>query len=148
MAYKLIGKNFTPPDVRAKITGKAKYAEDFKADGMVYIKMLLSPMPNANVISMDASEALDMDGVIDILTADDVPAPPPPADPMLTNNPKYAGQPILAIAAVDEATAAEALEKIKITVLKIVDSIAKSLGVELRILVLIAFLVGYILGRL
>jgi hypothetical protein len=40
------------------------------------------------------------------------------------------------------------LEKIKITVLKIVDSIAKSLGVELRILVLIAFLVGYILGRL
>ena len=115
MAYKLIGKNFTPPDVRAKITGKAKYAEDFKADGMVYIKMLLSPMPNANVISMDASEALDMDGVIDILTADDVPAPPPPADPMLTNNPKYAGQPILAIAAVDEATAAEALEKIKIT---------------------------------
>jgi hypothetical protein len=40
------------------------------------------------------------------------------------------------------------LEKIKITVLKIVDSIAKRLGVELRILVLIAFLVGYILGRL
>ena len=40
------------------------------------------------------------------------------------------------------------LEKIKITVLKIVDSIAKSLGVELRILVLIAFLVGYILGRI
>jgi|TARA_B110000914_G_scaffold49788_1_gene42576 hypothetical protein len=40
------------------------------------------------------------------------------------------------------------LEKIKITVLKIVDSIAKSLGVELRVLVLIAFLVGYILGRL
>ena len=40
------------------------------------------------------------------------------------------------------------LEKIKITVLKIIDSIAKSLGVELRVLVLIAFLVGYILGRL
>ena len=38
MAYKLIGKNFTPPDVRAKITGKAKYAEDFKADGMVMSK--------------------------------------------------------------------------------------------------------------
>tara|TARA_R110002096_G_scaffold426421_1_gene636194 strand:+ start:86871 stop:89273 length:2403 start_codon:yes stop_codon:yes gene_type:complete len=115
MAYKLIGKNFTPPDVRAKITGKAKYAEDFKADGMVYVKMLLSPMPNANVTSMDASQALAMDGVIDILTADDVPTPPPPADPMLTNTPKYVGQPILAIAAVDEATAAEALEKIKIT---------------------------------
>ena len=40
------------------------------------------------------------------------------------------------------------LEKIKIAMLKIVDSIAKSLGVELRVLVLIAFLVGYILGRI
>ncbi|MDA9036592.1 hypothetical protein N9H73_06070 [Flavobacteriaceae bacterium] len=40
------------------------------------------------------------------------------------------------------------LEKIKATVLKAVDSVAKSLGVELRVFVLIAFLVGYILGRL
>lgn len=115
MDYKLIGKNFTPPDVRAKITGKAKYTEDFKADGMVYVKMLLSPMPNANVTNMDATKALAMDGVLGLLTADDIPAPPPPGDPALTNSPKYVGQPILAIAAVDEATAAEALEKIKIT---------------------------------
>jgi len=35
MAYKLIGKDFTPPDVQAKVTGSAKYAEDFKAEGMV-----------------------------------------------------------------------------------------------------------------
>ena len=114
MAYKLIGKDFTPPDVRAKITGKAKYAEDFTADGMVYIKMLLSPMPNANVTSMDPSEALAMDGVVGILTADDVPTVPAPGDPVLTNSPKYVGQPILAIAAINEQTAADALEKIKI----------------------------------
>lgn len=114
MAYNIIGKNFTPPDVRAKITGKAKYAEDFTADGMVYIKMLLSPMPNANVTNIDASEALAMEGVIDILTADDIPPPPPPANPMLTNNPKYVGQPILAIAAETESIAADALEKIKL----------------------------------
>ena len=41
--------------------------------------------------------------------------PPPPANPMLTNSPKYVGQPILAIAAINESIAAEALEKIKIT---------------------------------
>lgn len=114
MAYNIIGKNFTPPDVRAKITGKAKYAEDFTADGMVYVKMLLSPMPNANVTNIDASEALAMDGVIDILTAEDVPPPPPPGNPMLTNNPKYVGQPILAIAAETESIAADALDKIKL----------------------------------
>lgn len=114
MAYNIIGKDFTPPDVRAKVAGSAKYAEDFKVDGMVYIKMLLSPMPHGRVINIDASEALAMDGVIDILTADDVPAPPPPGKPMLTNHPKYVGEPILAIAAVDEATAAEALERVNI----------------------------------
>ena len=38
-------------------------------------------------------------------------------------------------------------EKIKNFVLNTVDSIAKSLGVEMRVLVLISFLVGYLLGR-
>ena len=28
----LIGKDFTPPDVAAKVTGRARYAEDFRAD--------------------------------------------------------------------------------------------------------------------
>ena len=39
------------------------------------------------------------------------------------------------------------LEKIKAAILNAVDSIARSLGVELRVLVLIAFIVGYILGK-
>ena len=39
------------------------------------------------------------------------------------------------------------LEKIKEWVLDRVDSIAKSLGVEMRVLVLIAFSVGYLIGR-
>ena len=39
-------------------------------------------------------------------------------------------------------------EKIKEVVLNAMDSVAKSLGVEMRVLVLISFLVGYILGRL
>ena len=38
-------------------------------------------------------------------------------------------------------------EKIKTAILNAVDSIAKSLGVEMRVLVLIAFLVGYLIGR-
>ncbi len=43
MAYDLLGKNFVPPDVHGKVTGKAKYAEDFRAEGMVFCKLLLSP---------------------------------------------------------------------------------------------------------
>ena len=35
-----IGTNYTPPDLVAKVTGRAKYAEDFRADGMLFCKLL------------------------------------------------------------------------------------------------------------
>jgi CO/xanthine dehydrogenase Mo-binding subunit len=125
--YKLIGKNYTTPDLYAKVTGQAKYAEDFRADGMLFCKLLLSPMPHARVKRIHADEALAMPGVKAILTANDLPAP---ADTLtdngtvikaskwgergLTNEPVYQGEPILAVAAVDELTAAEAIEKMEI----------------------------------
>jgi xanthine dehydrogenase molybdenum-binding subunit len=114
MAYRLIGKDFLPPDVVAKVTGEAKYAEDFRADGMLFCKLLTSPMPHAQVKKIDAAEALKLPGVVAILTADEVPQFPPPADPILSNEPLYVGAPILAVAAVDELTAAEAIEKIRL----------------------------------
>ena len=46
---KLVGQNYTPPDLIAKVTGRAKYAEDYRADGMLFTKLLLSPMPHARV---------------------------------------------------------------------------------------------------
>ena len=46
--YKLLGKNYTTPDLVAKVTGQAKYAEDFRAEGMVFAKLLLSPMPHSS----------------------------------------------------------------------------------------------------
>lgn len=112
--YKLIGKNFTPPDIQAKVTGKAKYSEDFRVEGMVFCRLLLSPMPHARVKNIDASEALKMEGVIGILTADDLPATEKPNKPILTNEPHYVGEPILALAAINETLAQDALEKIKL----------------------------------
>ena len=47
--YKYIGQNYTTPDIVAKVTGKAKYAEDYRAEGMLFAKLLLSPMPHARV---------------------------------------------------------------------------------------------------
>ena len=40
MAEKIIGTDIAPQDLVAKITGRAKYAEDFRADGMVFAKLL------------------------------------------------------------------------------------------------------------
>jgi xanthine dehydrogenase molybdenum-binding subunit len=124
---KLVGENYTTPDIVAKVTGKAKYAEDFKVEGMLFAKLLCSPMPHARVKSVDASAALAMPGVKAILRAEELPAPAdivtdlgatikanPKGERALTDEPVYFGEPILAIAAVDELTATEAIEKIQI----------------------------------
>ena len=115
MAYNLIGKDFTPMDVEAKVTGRAKYAEDFRAENMVFCKTLTSSIPHARIKSIDTSEALKMQGVLGILTADDVPQFPPPALPILAKDEVfYIGDPILAVAAESEEIAANAIEAIKI----------------------------------
>ena len=113
MPGKLVGRSYIPPDHVAKVTGRAKYAEDYRADGMLFTKLLLSPMPHARVRSIDTSAATAMPGVRAILTADDLPDLEG-AERALTNEPVYAGEPILAVAAVDELTAAEALERIQV----------------------------------
>ena len=109
---RLIGTNYTPPDLVAKVTGRAKYAEDFRADGMLFCKLLLSPMPHARVRRIDASAALAMPGVRAILMADDLPEAAAGEVPALTNEPLFEGEPILAVAATDEVTAADAIERI------------------------------------
>src|SRR4051812_39567857 len=111
--HSLVGQNYTPPDLVAKVTGRAKYAEDYRVDGMLFTKLLLSPMPHARVRHIDTSAALAMPGVKAILTADDLPDLRG-AERALTNEPLYQGEPILAIAGVDERTAAEAIERIDV----------------------------------
>jgi len=125
--YKLIGKDYSTNDLVAKVTGKSKYAEDFRAEGMLFCRLVLSPMPHARVKSIRAEKALAMPGVKAILTPSDVPGHAAymndngtmiKADKWgelaLADEPMYQGEPILAVAAVDELTCAEAIEKIEI----------------------------------
>jgi len=114
MAHKHLGVDFTPHDVVAKVTGEAKYAEDFRAEGMVFARLLTSPYPHATVRRIDATEALKIPGVVGILTADEVKNPAEPEAPLLTNEPRWVGAPILLVAAEDETTAQDAIEKIRI----------------------------------
>ncbi len=125
--YKVLGKDYPTPDLYAKVTGKSKYAEDYRAEGMLFCKLLLSPVAHGRVKRLDVSKALAMPGVKAILTQDDLPAPADSVTDLgvvikanqqgekaLTNEPLYQGEPVLAVAAVDELTAAEAIEKIEI----------------------------------
>ena len=105
---KLVGQNYSTPDLRAKVTGRARYAEDFRAPGMLHARLLLSPFPHARVKSMNTSAALAMPGVKAILTADEVPGPKDQvndagqvikantkSEKALTNEPLYQGEPVL-----------------------------------------------------
>ncbi len=125
---KLVGQDYATPDLLAKVTGRSKYAEDFRADGMLFAKLLLSPYPHARVVNIDAKEALAMPGVRGMVTMDDLPAPADFITDLgvtikankrgergLAMEPLYQGEPILALAAVDELAAANAIEKINIT---------------------------------
>jgi CO/xanthine dehydrogenase Mo-binding subunit len=125
--YRLLGKDYPTADLYAKVTGKAKYAEDFRAEGMLFCKLLLSPVPHGRVKHLDVSKAMAMPGVKAILTQDDLPAHADSVTDLgvvikankqgekaLAMEPLYQGEPVLALAAVDEYTAAEAIEKIDI----------------------------------
>jgi len=85
-----------------KVTGRARYTTDVKREGMLHAKYLGSAHTHARVVEMRFEEALAMDGVeavIDVLT-----------DPHRVA--RFAGQPIAAVAAVDEETAHRALAAI------------------------------------
>ncbi len=114
MAENVIGTDIVPPDLRAKITGRARYAEDFRAEGMVFAKLLGSPMPHARVRRVDTRAAEAMEGFLGILRASDLPPVEGLGEGALTDEPKYEGEPILAVAAVDETTAAAAVEAIRV----------------------------------
>lgn len=120
--YKVIGKRVERVDAFERLTGEAKFASDIYLPGMLYVKMLRSPHPHAKVIRIDASRAEALPGVKAVLTAKDVPdfavakraTPPLMPKPILATTARYAGDEILAVAAMDEETAENALDLIDV----------------------------------
>lgn len=70
---KIIGSSPARIDALEKVTGAAKYAGDFRPDRAVWAKLVVSPHAHANILSIDASEALALPGVLGVLTGADVP---------------------------------------------------------------------------
>src|SRR5690606_19050261 len=114
MAHKHLGRDFIPHDVVAKVTGEAKYAEDFRVDGMVFGRLLSSPYPHARVKRIDLSDAEKVPGYVGALLPEDVQNPPAPEIPLLFTEPGYVGAPILLLAAESETAAQDALEKVRV----------------------------------
>lgn len=60
-------------DVRDKVLGQGMYPDDYREEGMVHASAIRAAHPRAKVLKIDASAALALPGVIDVLTAKDVP---------------------------------------------------------------------------
>src|SRR6201984_1292180 len=99
----LIGKRITRVDSSAKVSGQAKYTYDVHRPGMLYGKVLRCPHPHAKVVSVDTSAAEKMPGVKAVHVVQGPGA-----------NIHWAGDEIVAVAAVDEPTAEDAVRAIKV----------------------------------
>jgi CO/xanthine dehydrogenase Mo-binding subunit/aerobic-type carbon monoxide dehydrogenase small subunit (CoxS/CutS family) len=69
----VIGGSQTRVDARDKVTGAARFAEDIKMPGLLYAALVRSPLPHARVRRVDGGTAMELPGVIRVLTAADVP---------------------------------------------------------------------------
>jgi 4-hydroxybenzoyl-CoA reductase alpha subunit len=119
--FAVVGKPLPRVDAPDKATGRAKYAGDLRLPGMLWGKILTSPVPHARVVSIDTAEAERLPGVKAVITAKDVPdvrygvSPARYDDNVLAiEKVRFIGDEVAAVAATDEETAAQALKLIKV----------------------------------
>ena len=73
MTYGKIGQPLGRVEGPGKVTGEAKYTADVLLPGMIWGKVLRSPLPHAKIVSIDTREAEQMPGILAVLTANDMP---------------------------------------------------------------------------
>ncbi|HID63062.1 MAG TPA: hypothetical protein EYP49_10025, partial [Anaerolineae bacterium] len=122
--YSVVGKGLPRVDTVAKATGQARFAEDVFLPNMLWGKILRSPYPHARILGINTRQAEKLPGVKAIITGQDVASiryafvdtPRYPADeyPLAVDKVRYIGDGVAAVAAVDEATAEEALNLIQV----------------------------------
>ncbi|NMA00762.1 MAG: xanthine dehydrogenase family protein molybdopterin-binding subunit [Clostridiaceae bacterium] len=115
--YRHIGKSVRRQDGEAIVTGKALYCDDIYIPNALYMKVLRSPHPHAEVVSIDTSEALALPGVEAIMTHENSPqwktgqpAHRLPIDRIV----RYVGDAVAAVMATSKQIAEDALELIKV----------------------------------
>ena len=68
-----VGQAIQRIDAKEKVLGTGEYPDDIYLDGMVYGSAVRSEYPRAKVLAIHPEEALALDGVIGVYTADDIP---------------------------------------------------------------------------
>jgi CO/xanthine dehydrogenase Mo-binding subunit/aerobic-type carbon monoxide dehydrogenase small subunit (CoxS/CutS family) len=120
-ALRVVGRSVPRTDVLDKVTGRARYVTDLELPGMAHARLLRSPYAHARIVRIDTSRAREIDGVLAVLTGADLTWCDPYYGPAFRDRPvlaidvvRHEGEPVVAVAAVDAATAVRALELVEI----------------------------------
>ncbi|MEA2659317.1 MAG: hypothetical protein QOF64_1913 [Candidatus Binatota bacterium] len=115
--FKVVGKPLPRLDGPDSVNGRAIYTVDVALPEMLHVKLFRSSVPHAKIRRLDVSRARALNGVAAVLTAGDVPAKRfgfgvQDEQILAGDKVRYVGDVIAAVAAVDEATAEQALDLI------------------------------------
>lgn len=120
-SFAVIGGHHRKIDAMDRMTGLTQYTDDITLPRMLHAKILRSPHAHANIVDIDLSEALAMDGVAAVITGKDLPISygiipwTPDEHALCLDKVRYVGDGVAAVAAVDEETANAAIKRIKVT---------------------------------
>jgi 4-hydroxybenzoyl-CoA reductase alpha subunit len=118
--FQVIGKPLPKVDGLAKATGAAVYADDIALPGMLHSKTLRSPHAHARILSIDVSAALALPGVLAVISGRDLPIKygvipwTQDENALAVDKVRFVGDPVAAVAALDEDTANAALKQIRV----------------------------------
>src|SRR5712691_7803863 len=116
----ILGRRLPKVNAWAHLTGTARYADDIDLPRMLYGRLLRSTRPHARIVKIDVSRALAHPGVVAIVTGADMPEKmgimPSTQDEtaLAVDKVRYVGEPVAAVAALDEDTAFDALALIHV----------------------------------
>ncbi len=116
----VIGHALPKVDAMQKVTGETRYADDLFLPRMLYGKLLRSVHPHARIIGIDTSRAEKLPGVFAVITGKDLPIKfgimPSTQDEeaLCVDRVRFVGDPVAAVAAIDEETAERALDLIDV----------------------------------
>ncbi len=117
---RVVGRPYAKVDAAAKVSGQTKFADDVMLPRMLHCKLLRSKIAHARILSIDVSQALAAPGVVAVATGKDLPIPfgilPVSQDEhaLCTDRVRFVGDPVAAVAAVDEDAAFDALDLIDV----------------------------------
>ena len=118
--FNVLGQNHIRVDSLEKVTGQATYASDVYLPDMLMCKLLTSPRSHARILSIDVSDAQKAPGVRAVITGADFPdtyfgsGAVKDRRIMARDEVFYIGEPVAAVAADDELSAAEAVKLIRV----------------------------------